>query len=38
MWFEGDTKKRLESGRFGLRELPFDWSLNATATTGARPR
>jgi hypothetical protein len=38
LWFDGDTKKRLESGRFGLRELPFDWSLNARAATGARPR
>ena len=28
-WFDGDTKKKLESGRFGMRELPFDWSLNA---------
>jgi len=28
-WFDGETKKRLESGRFGMRELPFDWSLNA---------
>ena len=32
-WFDGDTKKKLESGRFGMRELPFDWSLNATAIT-----
>jgi len=28
-WFDGETKKRLESGRFGMREIPFDWSLNA---------
>ncbi len=28
-WFDGETKTRLESGRFGMRELPFDWSLNA---------
>lgn len=28
-WFEGETKKRLESGRFGMREIAFDWSLNA---------
>lgn len=28
-WFEGEAKKRLESGRFGMREIPFDWSLNA---------
>ena len=33
MWFDGDTKKRLESGRFGMRELPFDWSLNAKLLT-----
>jgi hypothetical protein len=32
-WFDGDTKKRLESGRFGMRELPFDWSLNAKPLT-----
>ena len=41
-WFDGDTKKRLESGRFGMREIPFDWSLNAKvkakATTGGRSR
>jgi Protein of unknown function, DUF547 len=28
-WFDGETKKKLESGRFGMREIPFDWSLNA---------
>jgi hypothetical protein len=33
LWFDGDTKKRLESGRFGMRELPFDWSLNAKPLT-----
>ncbi len=33
-WFDGETKKRLESGRFGMREMPFDWSLNANR----RPR
>ena len=32
-WFDGDTKKRLESGRFGMREIPFDWSLNAKLLT-----
>ncbi len=37
-WFDGDTKKKLESGRFGMREVPFDWSLNALRTTGARQR
>ena len=33
-WFDGKVKQRLESGRFGMREVPFDWSLNAIA----RPR
>jgi Protein of unknown function, DUF547 len=33
MWFDGETKKKLESGRFGMRELPFDWSLNAKLLT-----
>ncbi|WP_310569450.1 DUF547 domain-containing protein [Gemmatimonas sp.] len=32
-WFDGETKKTLESGRFGMREIPFDWSLNAKAVT-----
>ena len=32
-WFDGDTKTRLESGRFGMREIPFDWSLNAQRPT-----
>ena len=32
-WFDGETKKKLESGRFGMREMPFDWSLNAKPPT-----
>ncbi|QJR34016.1 DUF547 domain-containing protein [Gemmatimonas groenlandica] len=32
-WFDGETKKKLESGRFGMREIPFDWSLNGKAVT-----
>ena len=32
-WFDGETKKKLESGRFGMREMPFDWSLNAKRLT-----
>jgi len=32
-WFDGETKKKLESGRFGMREMPFDWSLNAKLVT-----
>jgi hypothetical protein len=32
-WFDGETKKKLESGRFGMREMPFDWSLNAKPRT-----
>ena len=31
-WFDGETKKRLESGRFGMREVPFNWALNAKPT------
>ena len=33
-WFDGETKKRLASGRFGMREISFDWALNALV----RPR
>ena len=33
-WFDGKVKARLESGRYGMREMPFDWSLNAMV--GAR--
>lgn len=33
-WFDGETKTRLASGRFGMREIPFDWALNALV----RPR
>lgn len=32
-WFDGATKKKLESGRFGMREIPFDWSLNKKPVT-----
>ncbi len=37
-WFDGETKKRLESGRFGMREIPFDWSLNAKPPLRPSPR
>jgi len=30
-WFDGDQRKRLEKGAFGVRETDFDWTLNSQA-------
>ncbi len=37
-WFEGDQRRRLESGRFFERRTTFDWSLNIRGAKRATVR